>query len=353
MVTVIDFDQLPRTRATELLELLDRAGGASERQRAVDDVVAGAELAMREGELDVVADAAIGLFLRVGQARGDELTSLCASALDRLLTSPVLRLLTQAAARMRPRADAIQAVLAHAGEEGSAAVVSQVILATTLTERRLHFELLLKLPSAIPVLSKMLAAEQWQVARNAAHLLGELHATEAQAALAGTMQHSDERVRRAVAHSLAQLGTPPAVQALRTALTDPSALVRVQAANGLANRKGTKSATTLTRALDAETDTEVQLTILAALGRLATTEAVNRLIKAAEPDGRLFRKKPVTFRVAAVHALGDVRTAGARAALQSLATDKEREVREAVLRVVMQAPRDQGDRGEHESSGSH
>ena len=343
-VTAIDFDPLPRTRATELLEMLDRAGGSPDVQRIVDDLVAVAEQGARDGDLEMLADAAIGLCTRQGQPRGDDRPRICAAALRRLLTPSFLRMLPRAAARSRPRADAIQFVLHHAGEDGAAAVIAQVTLALTLADRRLCFEMLLKLPAAIPVLSRMLGAAQWHVARNAADLLGELHAAEAQAALGTALQHADERVRRAAAHALAKLGTQPAVQSLRGALIDPSARVRVQVAAGLANRKGAKSATTLTRALDDEADVEVQLAILAALGRLATPDAVNRLIKAAEPDGRLFKKKPVAFRVAAVHALGDVRTSAARTVLQSLANDKEREVREAVLRVVMHTSRgDQSD----------
>ena len=338
-VTAIDFDPLPRNRATELLEMLDRAGGTPDVLRIVDELVVTAEKGVREADLDVVADTAIGLLSRQAQPRGDERPRICADALRRLLTPATLRLLTRAAARSRPRAEAIQGVLHHAGEDGAAAVIAQVTLAPTLADRRLCFEMLLKLPAAIPVLSRMLSAVQWHVARNAADLLGELHANEAHAALSGALQHSDERVRRAAAHALAKLGTQPAVQSLRSALVDPSARVRVQVATGLANRKGSKSATTLTRALDEEGDVEVQLAILAALGRLGTADAVNRLIKAAEPDGRLFKKKPVAFRVAAVHALGEVKTSAARTVLQSLANDKEREVREAVLRVVMQAPR--------------
>jgi HEAT repeat protein len=343
-VAAIDFDPLPRTRATELIEMLDRAGGSPDVQRIIDDLVATARQATRDGDLDTLADAAIGLCVRQSQPRGDDLPRMCAAALDGLLTPAILRLLPRAAARSRPRADAIHAVLQRAGEEGAAAVIAQVTLAATLADRRLCFEMLLKLPAAVPVLSRMLGATQWHVARNAADLLGELHAAEAQGALSGALQHSDERVRRAAAHALAKLGTPPAVQSLRSALIDPSARVRMQVAAGLASRKGAKSATTLTRALDDEADVEVQLAILAALGRLGTPDAVSRLVKAAEPDGRLFKKKPVAFRVAAVHALGDVRTAAARNVLQSLANDKEREVREAVLRVVMQTARgDQAD----------
>jgi HEAT repeat protein len=319
--------------------MLDRAGGTPDVLRIVDELVVTAEKGARDADLDVVADAAIGLLSRQAQPRGDERPRICADALRRLLTPGTLRLLPRAAARSRPRGEAIQGVLHHAGEDGAAAVIAQVMLAQTLADRRLCFEMLLKLPAAIPVLSRMLSAAQWHVARNAADLLGELHASEAHAALSAALQHSDERVRRAAAHALAKLGTQPAVQSLRSALVDPSARVRVQVATGLANRKGSKSATTLTRALDDEGDVEVQLAILAALGRLGTADAVNRLIKAAEPDGRLFKKKPVAFRVAAVHALGEVKTSAARTVLQSLANDKEREVREAVLRVVMQAPR--------------
>ena len=319
--------------------MLDRAGGSPDVQRIVDDLVAAAEQGARDGNLEMLADAAIGLFARQGQPLGDDRPRICAAALQRLLTPSFLRLLPRAAARSRPRADTIQSVLHHAGADGAAAVIAQVTLAATLADRRLCFEMLLKLPAAIPVLAKMLGAAQWHVARNAADLLGELHAAEAHGVLSMALQHADERVRRAAAHALAKLGTQPAVQSLRGALIDPSARVRVQVAAGLANRKGAKSATTLTRALDDEADVEVQLAILSALGRVATPDAVNRLIKAAEPDGRLFKKKPVAFRVAAVHALGEVRTPAARTVLQSLANDKEREVREAVLRVVMHTAR--------------
>ena len=338
-IAAIDFDPLPRTHATELLEILDRSGGSPEVRRIVDDLVAAAELGARDGDLEMMTDATVGLFSRQADSRA-ELARVCAEGLRRVLTPAVLRLLPRAAVHNRLRADAIQAVLQHAGEGGAAAVIAHVTLAPTLADRRLSFELLLKLPAAVPVLSGMLTSPRWHVARNAADLLGQLHAAEAHGALSTALQHTDERVRRAAAHALSKLGTQPAVQALRTALVDPSARVRVQVAGGLGGRKGAKSSTTLTRALDEETDVEVQLAILTALGRLGTPDAVNRLIKAAEPDGRLFKKKPVAFRVAAVHALGDVRTSAARAVLQTLANDKEREVREAVLRVAMQSQRD-------------
>ena len=332
-------EQGPRTRATELLEHLDRAGGSPETARTIDELVVTAEQAVRNDERELVAEAMVGLLTRQNDPRGGAVVSQSATALQRLITPAALRVVVRAAALPGARVEGIQAVLAVAREAGAAALIAELTVARNLAERRRYFEMLLKLPPAVGVLTKMLASPQWHVARNAADLLGQLHATEAESALVGALQHQDERVRRVVAHALAKLGTPGAVASLRSALVDSSALVRVQAAGGLARRKGARSANTLTRALENEADPEVQLAVIAALGRLATPDAVNRLISAAEPDGRLFKKKPVVFRVAAVHALGEVRTPAARAVLQSLASDKEREVREAVLRVVMQAPK--------------
>ena len=328
-----------RTRATELLDLLDRAGGSPEITRTIDELVVTTEQAVRGEEHELVAEAMVGLLSRQGDPRGGAVVAQSTAALRRLTTPASLRVLVQAAAKPQARLEGIQAVLAHAREAGASALIAEVNVARSLAERRRYFEMLLKLPVAVTVLARMLASPQWHIARNAADLLGQLHATEAESALVGALQHQDERVRRVAAHALAGLGTPGAVASLRGALVDPSALVRVQAAGGLARRKGARSANTLTRALESEADPEVQLAVIAALGRLATPDAVSRLISAAEPDGRLFKKKPVVFRVAAVHALGEVRTPAARAVLQSLATDKEREVREAVLRIVMQAPR--------------
>jgi HEAT repeat protein len=97
-----------------------------------------------------------------------------------------------------------------------------------------------------------------------------------------------------------------------------------------------RTAATLTKALDDEEDADVQLAIIGSLGRLATTDAVQRLIKLAEP-GALFKKKPVAVRVAAVQALGEARTPAAQNALQHLVHDKDKEVSQAVFRLLLPA----------------
>ena len=78
--------------------------------------------------------------------------------------------------------------------------------------------------------------------------------------------------------------------------------------------------------------------ILAALGRQATDEAVARLLKAAEPEGRLFKRKPTAFRVSAVQALAEANTPAALAALRRFSDDKEREVREIAVRALRPKP---------------
>ena len=110
----------------------------------------------------------------------------------------------------------------------------------------------------------------------------------------------------------------------------------------MGTRKGLRSAGTLTKALDDEEDQEVQLAIVAALGRLATTDAVQRLIKAAEGGGGIFKKKPTAIRVAAVQALGEARTPAAQNALQHLLDDKDKEVKQAVFRLLMQTGAKEG-----------
>jgi len=90
----------------------------------------------------------------------------------------------------------------------------------------------------------------------------------------------------------------------------------------------------LARALDGEEDQEVQAVILAVLGRQATDEAVARLIKAAEPDGRLFKRKPTALRVSAIQALAEANTPAAQAALKRLVDDKDREVKDTAVRAL-------------------
>jgi HEAT repeat protein len=327
----------PKGSASELLGQLAGARSPNVVTRVLDELVTLAENAQREGRGEVVAEVFHGVVRREADVGDGEVKRAFVMAVRRMSKPTLLRAVAQMLPRRREQHDQFMTVLARAGEDGADAVIEQLTSAPSIGDRRVFFDALVRLNAGVSALIHMLGDARWYVARNAADLLGEMQAPEAEVPLTEALHHDDDRVRRAASSALTKLGTPRALQALHVALRDNSPQVREQAVAGLATRKGQKTASTLVKALDEETDLEVQQTILAALGRLATPDAVQKLIKAAEPEGRLFRKKSVAYRVAAVHALGEARTPAAIAALTALVKDKEKEVQEAVLRVVMQA----------------
>ncbi|HET7378433.1 MAG TPA: HEAT repeat domain-containing protein, partial [Gaiellales bacterium] len=121
---------------------------------------------------------------------------------------------------------------------------------------------------------------------------------------------------------------------LRRALRDSSADVRRQAALGVGGRKASALAMPLVVALDDEKDPEVVRELIFALGRIGSPDAVQALIKLAQPSGKLFNRKPSVLRVTAVEALRVAGTPTAISALQSFAADGDKQVRAAVLNAM-------------------
>ena len=231
--------------------------------------------------------------------------------------------------------DTFIAVLTRAGEDGADALIEQIAAISGQNERRVYFDALLQLQAGIPTLIHMLGDARWFVARNAAELLGEMQAREAEPQLTELLRHPDDRVRRAATSALMRLGTTRAMNAIQEALKDGAPAMRMQAAAALVARKDVKTAATLVRALEDEKDDEVQAAFLLALGKLATPDAVQRLQKAVEPERGLFKKKSTAFRVAGVQGLGEARTAEAIDALKGLVADKDDDVA-ASARVALQ-----------------
>ena len=332
--------QTPKGTGDEILAQLDATRSVNATTRLLDELVTVAENAGREGKSEAVARAFHGVVAREATTKEPDLKRAYVMALRRMSKPTLLRAVAMLLPRRRDELENYMAVLARAGEDGADALIEQLTAAQSLSDRRIYFDCLVRLHAGVPALVHMLGDARWYVARNAADLLGEMQVPEAETPLGELLKHDDDRVRRAATTALAKLGTPKAVQALRNALRDTSPQVRMQAAAGLAARKGVKSAATLAKALDTETDVEVQLMILSALGRVATGEAVAKLAKAAEPEGRLFKKKPPAFRLAAITALGEANTPAARAALDALRNDKDKDVRELAYRVLLQTARE-------------
>jgi HEAT repeat protein len=153
------------------------------------------------------------------------------------------------------------------------------------------------------------------------------------------LEHADERVRKSAANALINLGTTAGFRAVCEMLQAESPRTRAHAAMALASRRDERSTAQLRTVLEDEPDTEVQLALLGALGKIATPAAVEQLIRAAEPKRRLLERKPTAFRIAAIQALAEAKTPAAVAAIAVLREDKEREVREAAARAYQHASR--------------
>ena len=310
-------------------------------------------------ELHAASDgAALGVLDRValaaGQAQADgraqELATLLASVIRRadraapewtrdfaltqrrMITAHGLRMIAALVPRRAAPREDLELVLGRAGEDGAEAVIDLLTQAQSATDRRTYFDLLLTLRAGIPALTHMLGDARWFVVRNAVELLGEMDVKDAERAITALLEHVDARVRAAAAGALLRFDTPTARAAVHAALRSDSPETRQQVVTALAARNAPGAAGTLLRALDREEDEAVQRAIYAALGKVATPDAVERLVAAAEPPAGLFRRKSLPLRVAATLGLAEAGTAEALAALQALAKDKEREVREAAAR---------------------
>lgn len=323
----------------ELFGALDGAKTTDAATKRLDDLVSFAEHSVRIGKPAAVGEILHGVVERETKLPDGEPKRAYSLAIRRLAKPALLRAVASLIPKKPERRQQYFEVLQRTGEEGADALIEQITQAQTSDDRKTLFEVLVELSDAVPALVRMLGDSRWFIVRNAADLLGEMVATRAEDALVTLLRHSDDRVRRSATNALLKLGTPNAFKGIYEAVSDSSPEVRMQAAVAMATRKDGRTSATLIRAIEDEGDADVQLAMIAALGRVATPEAVQKLVKMAEPEGRLFRKKATNVRVAAVQALGDAKTPAALTALKELIGDKEKDVRETATRALAHAGR--------------
>jgi HEAT repeat protein len=301
-------------------------------------VTLAADQAQRVGDGASLVALVAGVQDRESNA-GDAVRRDCALALRRMLSSHALRMIAALVPRRTIPLEAVAQVLMRAGDDGADAVIELLTQAQTAPDRRAYFNMLLTLRAGVPTLLHMLGDDRWYVVRNAVDLLGELGATEAERAITALLHHADERVRQSAATALLRFDTPAGRAAILAAVQSESPATRQQAVLALGTRKDAGTASMLLHALDREHDDAVQRSIYTALGKVATPDAVQRLVDAASPANGLFRRKSPTLRAAAALALGDTRSPAAIDALRLLAGDKEPAVRDAALRALSNARR--------------
>jgi HEAT repeat protein len=321
----------------ELFEVLDRANRPDDHTRVLDDLVGLAEHSVRIGKGIVVGEIFHGVVQRDAAVPDGDVKRAYSFAIRRMSKPALLRAVATLIPKKPERKQHFYEVLERTAEEGAEALIEQISQAKTPEDRRSLFEVLVELSAAVPALTRMLGDSRWFVVRNAADLLGEMSAAAAEESLIDLLRHTDDRVRRSATNALLKLGTPNALKSIYEAVNDDSPEVRMQAAAAISTKRDGRTSATLIRAIESEEDSDVQVAMIAALGRVATADAVQKLLKLAEPDARLFRKKPTSIRVAAVQALGEVKTPAVLAALKELAGDKDREVRDTASRALAHA----------------
>lgn len=312
-----------------------RGGDGTPLSAHFDEVVFATEQAMREGR----PGDAIGVFaLLIGAehtATDAEAQRQFVLAIRRLTKPHILYAVARGAIDGEAHRSAARAVLTRCGTDGADALVDAFARAATASERAGARETLDELPAIDQALVTMLSDSRVHMARVAAGLLGERKPRDGDQALADRLAKVGPMLRRALVRALGKYDSPFATDAVARGLADPMIEVRLEAASALARRKGTQASEIIGRALESESDVEVQSALIAALGRIATSDAVTRLAHIAEAATGLFAgRKDAVVRVAAARALAEARTPAALSALNALVNDKDREVRDVAARAI-------------------
>jgi HEAT repeat protein len=321
-----------RDTADVLIARLAEAKTPEQIARALDALAAFTELP-RKRITDVVA-ILTAMLAEEPRLTHEEAKRMFGFALKRIAKSSTFRAMAAALAAAPENHDDYVRIFKYFGDAAADQVIEQLAHADSLKERRVLFDTLVELQRGVPTLIYLLGDGRWYVVRNAAELLGEMRALEAEQGLAWLVNHPDERVRRSATAALAKLDTPGARAALREAIKDTSPDVRMNALLALSNGDKKRVATQIIRALPEERDPDTQKTLMIILARLGTPEAIQYLLNAAEPEKGFFKKKPTPTRVAAVAALADAADPTALAAIRAMTKDKEREVRDAAARAL-------------------
>lgn len=340
---------IPETRQQVLAAARDALLRADTPQRltaALDSLTMLCDLAFRQGRSDDLVESlatlvAVEYELLERDASDERRQALNHSV--RKLARPVL--LRQLAVLRHVHAGdpvialRLQQVLYRFGVDGAEAVIDEFAAAPTEQARAACLESLRGLRRTYDALLALSRDPQESIVRQTAQLLGALRDPRADAILVELLQHPDARTRRIAVASLANSARPDALQAVASALDDESSLVRLRAVAALSGRREPEVLRWLMALIDRETDREVLYAAVGAVGGIGTPEAVQALIPIAEGAGENPLSKSTGMRIQACSALAIIRTPTAMAAVQSLRKDRDREVREAAVRLVAQAQR--------------
>jgi HEAT repeat protein len=328
------------------IAVLEHADDPKRRALGLEQLVTYCDLAFRKGRHD---DLVVGLaallaieFAQLEADASDERRQAFNHAVRRLARPVLLRqlaVLRHSRAEDLTAVERIQQALFRFGIDGAEAVLDACATAPDAVALSACLESLRGLPRAHEALRTQVTDPNELVVRQAIAILGALRDPMSEIALDGLLEHPDPRTRRDAVAALARFDGAEAFESVAFALADESPLVRVRAVTGLAARRDPRLLTLFEPLIKAERDREVLYAAVDALGKLGTPEAVQALIAIAQGQGTNPQRDAAGLRIQACIALVAIRTPQSMAAVQLLRDDRDREVRQASMRLVAHAKR--------------
>lgn len=325
----LDRDRLERISATPPGQPRDEFG---ERLTAILDR---GRLAARTENWEELLRAALDVIEIEAEAPTEAVGKAIRIELRRMLPRPQLQQIARLATGGGRKQDAI-AILRKLGADSTEVLMDLLVDEMSMAGRRSFYSALTHMSEGHEVIIAHLGHQTWYVVRNAAELCGEMDLERAVPELVKQVAHEDERVRRSVAGALAKIGTPAAMEPLRTLLTDASAAVRLRAVSALNPRRARGIVMPLAAMLDQEDEGEIIRAATLALARIGTPDALQALVAYGKPNPRLFglvRGRDPERRAWAVEALGHAGPA-AEALLRPFLDDEAAAVSNAARRAL-------------------
>jgi HEAT repeat protein len=254
----------------------------------------------------------------------------------RYLNRPVLEALIQMALRTPEEQARVGEVLHWCGLDAAELMLEEIRHAEAVGPRAFLIDALGQMPEAYPLVLPLLGSPKWHEVRHGAELLGRFGNPGAIPGLKAQLQHADERVRLAAIEALSHFSDKTVLEPLRQALSHPSAVTRSHAGQALARRGSSALAMPLLVALEGEQDAVVWRELLGAMARMEAPEATAALVRLATERKSWFRRHGHSLhqRLEVVAALAASPSHSARQALERVAIEGDRTVREAARQAL-------------------
>jgi HEAT repeat protein len=242
-----------------------------------------------------------------------------------------------------PAADELGVFLANLGPESLPLMIRTAETTESPALRRRLLSSVEGLGGSHPrVLTGLIGAEDQPTALGAARLAGQLGLGDAAPHIASLFKRADAAGRRVAIESLVQIKSSISMTAALEALEDEDREVRIAAARGLAAARYQPARVRLEEMIQSkgvrEADLTEQIAFFEAFGSVASGESVKMLDRLLN-GRRLIGKQTPEIRACAAMALGRVATADAKQSLLQAAQDPHPMVRSAVGKALGQEGR--------------